>query len=106
MEKSGPTIQVPVNALTKNQVQLLERAHVDIICAQQARLPRQAVYQHECQFNALIKELNTAYEIMKKNQKEGLQYIQDHLLALTQKSNQFSDDVYQTILKTTKDAKQ
>ena len=43
---------------------------------------------------------------MKKNQKDGLQYIQDHLLAQTQKSNQFSVDVYQTILKTTEDAEQ
>ena len=82
-KKSGPPIRVPENTLTKNQIQLLERAHADIICAQQAGLPRQAVYQLECRFNALIKELNTAYDVMKKNQQEGLQYIQDHLLALT-----------------------
>ena len=44
MEKSRPPIQVPENALSKNQVQLLERAHADIICAQQAGLPREAVY--------------------------------------------------------------
>ena len=43
-KKSGPPIQVPVHAHTKNQVQLLERAHADIHCAQQAGLPRQAVY--------------------------------------------------------------
>ena len=46
------------------------------------------------------------YDIMKKSQQDGLQYIQDHLLTLTQKSNQVSVNVYQTILKTTKDAKQ
>ena len=91
---SGPPIRVPENTLTKNQIQLLERAHADIIHAQQAGLPRHAVYQLKCRFNALIKELNTAYEVMKNNQQEGLQYIQDHLLALTQKSNHFSVDVY------------
>ena len=105
-KKSGPPIQVPENSLTKNQVQLLERAHADIICAQQAGLPRPAVYQLECRFNALIKELNLAYDIMKTSQQEGLQYFLDHLLTLTQKSHQFSVDVYQTILKTSKDAEQ
>ena len=105
-KKSGPPIQVPENSLTKNQVQLLERAHADIICAQQAGLPQPTVYQLECRFNVLIKELNTAYDIMKKSQHEGLQYIQDHLMTLTQKSKQFSVDIYQTILKTTEDAEQ
>ena len=42
--------------------------------------------------------MNQAYAVFKQSKEQGVQHIENNLLHLTQKVNQFSIDVYQTII--------
>ena len=95
---AGPPIQVPKNFLTENQIRLLEACHNDIIQVQAANMERGVIYILERRFNTLIREMNQAYTVFQQSKEEGVQYIENNLLHLTQKANQFSIDVYQTII--------
>lgn len=100
---SGSPIQVPKTYLTENQIRLLGDVHNDILNAQKANLSREIIHGLECRNNGLIKELNIAYGEFKKDQQQGLQYIEEHLLYLTRRANQFSVDVYKTMVDKTDD---
>ena len=47
--------------------------------------------------------MNQAYTVFKQSKEEGVQHIENNLLHLTQKANQFSIDVYQKIINHTTD---
>ena len=96
--KVGPPIQVPKNFLTENQIRLLEACHNDIIQPQAAIMERRVIYILEQQFNTLIREMNQAYTVFQQSKEEAVQHIENNLLHLMQKANQFSIDVYQTII--------
>ena len=61
-------------------------------------MERRVIYILERRFNTLIKEMNQAYMVFKQSKKQGVQHIENNLLHLTQVANQFSIDVYQTII--------
>ena len=61
-------------------------------------MERIVIYILERRFNTLIREMNQAYTVFKQNKEEGVQHIENNLLYLTQKANQFSINVYQTII--------
>ena len=42
--------------------------------------------------------MNQAYTVFQQSKEEGVQHIENNLLHLTQKANQFSIDVYHTII--------
>ena len=61
-------------------------------------MERRVIFILERRFNTLIREMNQAYTVFQQSKKEAVQHIENNLLHLTQKANQFSIDVYQTII--------
>ena len=61
-------------------------------------MERRVIYILERRFNTLIKEMNQAHTVLKQSKEQGVQHIENNLLHITHKANQFSIDVYQTII--------
>ena len=95
------TTAVPANQMTIAQQRMAQAVWQSIQLAQQdARISKEELYNLEFRIDSLVAELNNSYRKITLDTKGGMQFLYEHLHAISIQASQFSGLVHQQLTQT------
>ena len=95
------TTAVPANQMTIAQQRMAQVVWQSIQLARQdARILKEELYNLEVRFDSLVSELNNACRKITQDTKGGIQFLYEHLHAISIQVSKFSGLVHQQLMQT------